>query len=232
MPSKRTVCLLLTALALSSAGAMPAHAETNECSGAHGPSTYKPQPGDVVDKTDLALSRAFAGRGHLELNLCAGELRVLRAPGSARLELQVTLDSAGPTPITDYMQTVDVENDKAVLDLRTPKRVHAVVTLRLPSTDDLHSEINVGAGKVFLHADGIAGERELNLGYGHATVYLAGDHNYSRLEANVGMGSFHDHRPGGGSSHFVISRDMEGKGKGSLEINVGAGSLDLQPAVD
>jgi hypothetical protein len=43
------------------------------------------------------------------------------------------------------------------------------------------------------------------------------------------MGSFHDHRPGGGSSHFIINRQYRGKGEGSLEVNVGAGSIDIDP---
>jgi hypothetical protein len=44
------------------------------------------------------------------------------------------------------------------------------------------------------------------------------------------MGSFHDHRPGGRSSHFIISREYQGKGEGRLEVNVGAGSIDIDPA--
>ncbi|MGI8772180.1 MAG: hypothetical protein ACR2JE_12170 [Acidobacteriaceae bacterium] len=232
MPIKRSVWLLLIVVALISSTNVRAHADTSECSGSHGPSTYQAQPGDVANKTHLSLERAFDGRGHFEVNLCAGELRVVRAPASGKLELEVTLESSGSQPVSSYVHAVDVDSDKAVIDLRTPKSVHAEVTLRVPSSDDLHSEINVGAGKVVLHGDGIAGDRELNLGYGNATIYLAGDHNYSALEANVGMGSFHDHRSGGGSSHFVISKDMEGEGKGRLEINVGAGSIDLEPAED
>ncbi len=232
MPVQRSVRLLLIAVALVSAGGMCARADTTECSGATGPSTYKAQPGDTVSRTHLSLDRAFEGRGHLELNLCAGELRVLRAPASARLELEITLESPASDPLTAYVQTVDVNGDKASIDLRTPRRVHAQVVLRLPSRDDLHSEFNIGAGKVVFHGDAVAGDRELNLGYGNATVYLAGDHSYSRLEANVGMGSFHDHRSGGGSSHFVISKEMGGAGNGRIEVNVGAGSIDLEPAED
>jgi hypothetical protein len=43
------------------------------------------------------------------------------------------------------------------------------------------------------------------------------------------MGSFHDHRPGGQSSHFIVSRQYQGKGAGRLEVNVGAGSIEVDP---
>jgi hypothetical protein len=42
------------------------------------------------------------------------------------------------------------------------------------------------------------------------------------------MGSMHDHRPGGENGHFVVSKQYEAKGSGSLEINVGMGSLDIR----
>jgi hypothetical protein len=103
------------------------------------------------------------------------------------------------------------------------------VTLELPSTASLKSEINLGAGKFYFDAEGIKGNRELNLGAGAAYLTMADDRGYANFEANVGMGSFHDHRPGGRNSHFIISRNYEGKGSGSLEVNVGAGSIDISP---
>lgn len=94
----------------------------------------------------------------------------------------------------------------------------------------LKSEINLGAGKFYFDAEGVKGNREVNLGAGEAYLTMADDRGYANFEANVGMGSFHDHRPGGGSSHFIISRSYKGKGDGSLEVNVGAGSIDVDPA--
>jgi hypothetical protein len=100
----------------------------------------------------------------------------------------------------------------------------------LPSSTSLASEVNLGAGKIYFDADGIKGDRKLNLGAGDANLTMWGDRDYTSFEANVGMGSFHDHRPGGGSSHFIISRRYQGKGQGSLEVNVGAGSIEINPA--
>jgi hypothetical protein len=222
--------LTVIAVALGSLASSCAH--TTQCVGARGPSSYRQEPGDQLTTTHLSLARVFDGRGSLELNVCAGDLTVTNATGSNELQLEITLQSPGSQPLSDYVHTVDVRPNDAVIDLRTPAGVHPVVVLRLPSGDDLHTAINVGSGKVAFHADTIAGDRELNLGHGNAAVLVAGDRSYAQLTANVGFGSFHDHRPGGSNSYFIVSRQMEGDGRGMLAINVGAGSADLEPARD
>jgi hypothetical protein len=104
------------------------------------------------------------------------------------------------------------------------------VIVELPSSASLHSEINLGAGRFYLDADGVKGNRQVNVGAGAAHLSVVGDRDYADFTANVGMGSFHDHRPGGQSSHFIVSRTYQGKGEGKLEVNVGAGSIDVDPA--
>ena len=204
-------------------------AESNTCGQPPDESHYVPQSGDTEGAQHLAIERTFSGAGHLELNVCAGELRNERGHGD-KLQLRVETGSTPNLKMRAYVKTLEVNGEQAVISLQFPNKVHPVVILELPSTISLKTEVNLGAGKLLFHADEIKGNRELNVGAGNALLMLNGDHDYASFEANVGMGSFHDHRAGGGSAHFVVSKDFTGIGSGQLEVNVGAGSIDVDPA--
>jgi hypothetical protein len=206
-----------------------AQAENNNCGEPPQQSRYVAQSGDTEDAQHFAVERTFTGQGRLELNVCSGELHIEAGHGD-KLKLRIQTASTPSLKMRAYIKTLDVTNDHATISLEFPHKLHAVVVLELPSFPTLTSEINLGAGKLYFDAQGIKGNRELNLGAGEAYLAMAGDRDYASFEANVGLGSFHDHRPGGVSSHFIISREYEGKGEGSLEVNVGAGSIDVNPA--
>lgn len=208
--------------------AWTARAENNNCGEPPEHSHYVVQSGDTEDAQHLAVERTFAGQGTLELNVCSGELHIKPGHGD-KLKLRIETPSTPSLKMRAYIKDLDVNADHATISLEFPHRYHAVVTLELPSTSSLKSEINLGAGKLYFNAQGIKGNRELNLGAGDAYLTMEDDHAYANFEANVGMGSFHDHRPGGASSHFIISRAYQGSGDGRLEVNVGAGSIDIEP---
>jgi hypothetical protein len=206
-----------------------ARAENNNCGEPPDPSHYIAQSGDVEDAQHMIVERTFTGQGRLELNMCSGELRIERGHGD-KLKLRIETGGTPSLKMRAYVKTLDVSADHATISLEFPHKLHPVVVLEVPSSASLESQINLGAGKVYFDADGIKGNREMNLGAGEAFLTMVGDRDYANFEANVGLGSFHDHRPGGGSSHFIISREYQGKGEGRLEVNVGAGSIDVGPA--
>ena len=214
---------------LISAAAPVARAESNNCGEPPDHPHYVAQPGDTEDAQHIAMERSFAGHGSLELNVCSGELHIEPGHGD-RLRLRVETASSPELKMRAYVKTFDVSDDQVTISLQFPHKTHPVVVLEVPSTASLKSEINLGAGKFYFDADGIKGNRELNLGAGDGYLSMKDDRGYADFEANVGMGSFHDHRPGGRSSHFIINREYRGKGEGSLEVNVGAGSIDIDPA--
>jgi hypothetical protein len=206
-----------------------ARAENNNCGQPPDPSHYVALSGDVEDAQHMTVERTFTGQGRLELNMCSGELRIERGYGD-KLKLRIETGGTPSRKMRAYVKTLDVSTDHATISLEFPHKLHAVVVLEVPSSASLESQINLGAGKFYFDADGIKGNREVNLGAGEAHLTMVGDRDYANFEANVGLGSFHDHRPGGGSSHFIISREYQGKGEGRLEVNVGAGSIDVGPA--
>ena len=223
----RAVRLACVCVALAGMGCM-ARADGHSCGEPPEPSHYVAQSGDTEDAQHFAVERIFAGQGTLELNVCSGELHIRPASGD-KLRLRIETGSTPSLKMRAYVKDFDVAGEHATINLEFPHKYHPVVTLEVPSTTSLKTEVNLGAGTLYFSADGIKGNRELNLGAGEAHLVMAGDHAYSSFEANVGMGSFHDHRPGGGSSHFIISREYQGSGDGRLEMNVGAGSIDIDP---
>ncbi len=201
----------------------------DDCGHPSEPSSYHRMPGDVVNSVRLEATRTFRGVGGLEINVCRGELRIERSPSAT--ELRVVLSSPGADRTLDgYLQDFEVSGGKAKVNVRVPEKYHPVVTVLVPSSAALVTEVNLGSGTLLFHADGVGGGRELNVGAGTAHVYLDGDTSYSSLEANVGFGRFEDHREHGHSSVGVVAKESNGSGSGKLEINVGAGELFLEPA--
>lgn len=200
----------------------------DDCGNPDTPATYQAQPDDRINAKSLDVSRSFAGVHALTVNACQGELRI-RPTASSALHLEVTAENAAQ-PLDKYLHDFTVENRSAKVSVLLPSRYHPVITVYVPAESSLQSEINLGAGSLTFYADRIRGKRELNVGAGHAVVFLDADRDYANLEANVGMGSFHDERPGGSSAHFIVARSMQGSGAGDLEIDVGAGEISLKAA--
>lgn len=214
-----------------------ARADTHDCVSTPGASDYVAQREDVEDAQHISLVRDLAGIHNLELTTCVGELQIERSP-DARLHLSIASRTHLSHPMHAYIEHLRLCGETATIALDFPKAKFVnidsskgpsvIVTIQLPG-GIRKSEINLGAGKLLLADDALSGDREINLGAGDVHLTLDGDRDYSRFEANVGMGSFHDNRKGGRNSHFIISRSYSGSGTGRLEVNVGAGSIDIDP---
>jgi hypothetical protein len=189
---------------------------------------FQQQAGDVLEPSHLEIVRPFSGSGTLTVSICNAQLHVRTRPDAKELKLSVVVDGkSADKPAVDYIHILQIAPDHGVIHLNFPGDSHAVVTLTAPMSKGLESEFNLGKGDLDFDAIGSAGGRQINVGYGHAKLLVEGDKSYSGMEVNIGMGSLHDHRPGGRDGHFVVSRNYSGSGEGSLEINVGMGSLDI-----
>jgi hypothetical protein len=185
--------------------------------------------GDQNSASHLQLSRKIESGAEFELDICAADVTLTSSGDNM---LRVTVDVANPSrqhTAVDYLQKLDVTSSHVSLQLHLFRPLHAKVTIELPSaTPELTA--NLGRGDLTLVADRIGGgKREsINVGYGH--VEFQGDaDSYKGLQVNVGLGSLHDNRKDGESHHFIVARSFEGTGKGSIEVNVGMGSVDLNP---
>ncbi|MBB5342933.1 hypothetical protein [Tunturibacter empetritectus] len=190
---------------------------------------YTSAPSDILHPHHLELTRPFAPNAKLKLHICRSDLRINIRPDAKEIKLTVDLDTqSGSYTVADSIQTIRVQPDKGVINLNFPKAAHATVTVTLPMGLNSENEINLGYGDLDFNAIGSAGNREVNVGMGHMQLIVDNDKNYSKMEVNVGMGTLHDHRPGGHDGHIVVSKNYSGTGAGSLQINVGMGSLDIR----
>jgi hypothetical protein len=206
-----------------------ARAETNNCdSGGATPYGLKPQAGDVVEPRRLRLTRAFAGTGKLSVNICNADVRLVNRPDVQQMELTVQMEgSDGSHNIADYVKTFRVQPDDGVVEMKFSRAVRAKVTLTLPMKRGENFEFNLGRGDLDFAAGNAAGERQINVGMGSVKLAV-GDAPYGSMQVNIGLGSLHDHRPGGSDGHFVVSKEYQANGDGSLQINVGMGSMEIR----
>jgi hypothetical protein len=190
---------------------------------------YVAAAGDILQSRHLDLTRPFTGNGKLEVHICNANLRVVSRADAQQIQLTADLASQyGGHTATDSIQTLHIQPDKGVIELKFPKDSHATVTLTLPMGTSSSNEINLGMGDLEFNAVGSAGDRHINVGMGHMSLTVDHDKNYSTMEVNVGMGSLHDHRPSGYDGHFVVNKEYQGSGSGLIDLNVGMGSLDIR----
>ena len=208
--------------------AAPAVAESNNCNG-DTPTVheYDQQPTDTVQARHLEMIRAFTGTGKLAVDICNADVRVLTRPGAQnQLELTVNLDS-GSHPARDYIRSFRVQPQDGTVKLQFPSGSHARVTITVPLEGGSDFQLNLGKGDLDFEAAGSAGSRQINVGLGSMKL-LVGAKSYSSMQVNIGLGTLHDHRPNQQNGYFVVSREYQAGGDGSIEINVGMGSLDIR----
>jgi len=207
-----------------------AHAdENNHCTNNQTPGTYHAEPGDLSTPTQLEVVRTTSELHSLRIEVCSGEVRVVPAPSSNQLHIQVTAHG-NKMALGDFLQQFSTTNGEATLVLSIPKKVHPIITLFVPQENETAiNRIDLGQGTLRLSKDALRGNRELNVGAGSVYVELDETRDYARLATNIGMGHLSDNRPGGHGGFFVVSKDTEGEGQGLLQINVGAGSIHLVP---
>jgi hypothetical protein len=229
---RKSFLFVLAFLAGSTLMAHATQAESMNCDDDDRPPSthnYSGNPSDVLQPRHLELTRPFAGNGRLEVHVCNANLLVRTARDVKEIRLTVDLNNQLDGHSTsDYIHTLRIQPDNGVIQLKFQKGVHATVTLTMPMGPDSDNEFNLGRGDLDFNAIGSAGVRQINVGMGHMQLLVDGDKSYSKMSVNVGMGSLHDHRPGGHGGHFVVSKDYAGSGAGSLDINVGMGSLDIR----
>ena len=184
--------------------------------------------GDQNTASHLQLSRTIAAGAKLELYQCSGELSLVASKNG---QFSITVDLAQPESqhvAGDYLELFDISPQQAEVHLHLPKSVRAKVIVGIPVTVQ-EVDVNLARGDFSLMANQIRGEREINVGYGRVRVE-GNDDTYESMEINVGLGSLHDHRSGGENHHLIVSHSFEGSGKGTIQINVGMGQVELYPS--
>src|ERR1700685_2671352 len=172
----------------------------NPCGVRPSGSNYSYVKGDESDSRHLQLTRSLNMKGTLQVTICAGTVRILPSKDS-QVHLSVELGRISTVDTTAFVRKIEAHDDSAFISLSYPKELHPFIVLRMPPGDPLHTAIKLGTGELSVRGDAIHADRQFSVGVGKLTIYLRGDEEYSTLEANVALGSFHDRRPGGWSDH-------------------------------
>jgi len=175
----------------------------------------------------LELSRKVGPEVAMVLDICDADVTIKGSNGDL---LRVSVDIASPAPkmtAGDYLQGLDITPHTANVRLHLPARIRAKVVIVVPSATP-KLELNLVSGELAFETDRISGEREINVVDGHIEL-LANADSYGTLEVNVVMGSFHDRHAGESGGPALVSRSLTGTGKGSLEVNLVKGSVELKP---
>lgn len=224
---KSTLCCLVAGVLLFGGSAF-AGTDSMSCNTNLPSSHVELAEGDQNSAGHLQLSRQIAAGAEVDLNLCSGDLTLVASKSGS---LGVTVDLGQPSGqhmAGDYLEILEITPHKARIGLHLPRSVRAKVIVEIPVVAP-ELEVNLARGDLTLAANQVGGERRINVGYGHVE-FRGNDDTYQSLEINVGLGSLHDHRKGGDSHHFIVAHSFSGSGKGSIEINVGMGHVDLEPS--
>lgn len=221
---KPVLCYVFASL-LSYGGYALAQHKPMDCTRA--PTTHvKLAEGDQSSANHLQVSRKVTTRASVDLDVCAAAVTIKAGKDDL---FQVTVDfenAAARLPASDYLQELDSTEQAVYVKLYLPKSPRAKVVVVIPATTP-KLDVNLVRGDLSFETDRIAGERKINVVSGHVDL-LGNDDSYGTLHASVLMGSFHDHRQGRDDGHGMVSKSISGKGKGSIEINVVRGGIDLK----
>lgn len=221
-----THCLLAAGFLLMGSAFADDH-DSMSCPGSLSGTHATLAEGDKSSAGHLQVQRKISPGAAFDLDICAADVTLT---GSSDNTLRITLDMESPSQqhsAADYLQTLDITTDHVKLQLHLLRALRARVTIEIPATTpDL--TFNLGRGDLTLVADLFGGERKINVGYGHVDIQGNPD-AYESMNVNVGMGSLHDNRKDGENHHFIVARSFEGTGKGSIEVNVGMGRVNLNP---
>jgi hypothetical protein len=170
-----------------------------------------------------ALDRPFAPGGRLEMDLSAGEYRLV---GTSEDRIHVEWRTGGTGRPSDVRTKLDVQGTTARLSTDGPQnsfRVH----IALPSRSDLHLRLTAGE----LNIEGIEGSKDIELHAGEINIDVGRAEDYGQVNLSVWAGEidaapFHVNKGG-----LFRSFDWRGSGRYRLRASLKAGEVRLSSAL-
>lgn len=183
--------------------------------------------GDQSTAKHLLLSRNVRTGASIFLDVCRANVTI---KGGKDDVVQVAIDLDGVPPnatARDYVEFLAVTEKRVDVRLNFPKRPKATVRIMVPATTTA-TVVNLTHGELRFETEDIAGDREINVVAGHVNI-LGNADAYRTLNAKILLGNLHDHRPPRQNAVGTVSKSLSGTGKGTIQINVVKGSVDLSP---
>jgi hypothetical protein len=196
---------------------------TMKCNGEVPETHAQLAPGDRNAANHLELSRKVSTEASVDLDVCAAELSIVGGTGDT---FRLTVDTADGSTPGSYLHTLDVSTHDVTVRLALPKRSGARVVVTLPAAIS-ELRVNLVRGELHFETNKIGGDRSINVVSGNVEL-LANPDAYESLAVNVVMGHFMDHREDAHGRGVLVSKSLSGTGRGSIDINVVRGGVDLK----
>jgi hypothetical protein len=170
-----------------------------------------------------AVERPFAPGGRLEMDLSAGEYRLV-GTADDRIHVEWRIGDSGR--LSDVRTKLDVQGTTARLSTDGPQsnfRVH----IKVPSRSDLQLRLTAGE----LSVEGIEGSKDIELHAGEINIEVGRAEEYAQVNLSVWAGEidaapFHVNKGG-----LFRSFGWRGSGRYRLRASLKAGEVRLSSAV-
>ena len=179
--------------------------------------------GDQSTANHLELNRKVGTQASVDLDVCAADLSIVGGSGD---NFRLTVDTADGSTPGNYLHTLDVTTHDVTLRLALPKHSGAKVVVTLPAAVS-ELRVNLVRGELHFETNRIGGDRSINVVSGNVEL-LANPDAYESLDVNVVMGHFINHSANQHGRGVLVSKSLSGTGKGSIDINVVKGGVDLK----
>jgi len=184
----------------------------------------------VANGRHLQLDRSINDQGSVRIAVCSGDLRIVHS-SDRLMHIEVTLKEKPDKALASYVAEHESLNGERTITLMYPERMHPLIFVRLPRIGQRRSEFILHSGEMRVADNATIGDRHIHVDAGKVTVYLNRDEDYSELFAKVDVGNIDDRRRETGSSASSSrERVLRGKGIGTMDVHVDAGSIILRTA--
>ncbi|MEO8431143.1 MAG: hypothetical protein ABI592_06500 [Acidobacteriota bacterium] len=173
---------------------------------------------EATDIVHHPFSEPFAGGGKLTLRVRSGDIQII---GTDEDRISVELSGRNSRDAGDLRVRFRRSAGEAQMRIAGGPRNGLTITVRIPSSTDLHARVPFGD----LRVENMAGSQDIELHAGDLTVQVGDAAEYSHVDASVTAGDL-DAVPFGETRDGLFrSFRMNGNGKHRLHAHVGAGDL-------
>ncbi|HYK88303.1 MAG TPA: hypothetical protein VE398_06015 [Acidobacteriota bacterium] len=166
------------------------------------------------------LERAFAVGGKVTMKLSAGSYTVL---SGSENKIRVQWKTRKPDQLKGVKVDVQANGSEATIQTRAPRNSDFEAVIELPVRAALRIRLSAGD----LQIRGIEGDTDVEAHAGDVTINVGSSAEYGHADASVRAGDIEAPPFGASKGGLFRSFQWQGKGKHSLHVHVGAGSITI-----
>jgi hypothetical protein len=172
------------------------------------------------ERTSDSMERPFVGGGDIQMNLSAGEYRIV-GTNTNTVRLQWTVRD--PAQLWRVKARADIRGSRATIETDGPNHGGMHAEIQVPARSNL--DIRLSAGEILI--EGIEGNKDVDLYAGEVNVDVGRSTDYRRVDASVWAGEIDAPAFSASKGGLFRSLDWNGTGQYSLRVSLWAGEVRL-----